>query len=327
MKYTKKILALLLVMFVAFGVGLVSCSPSPTEGDQGSGDGVQEEPVIKIIFDFDGTFLPEDYGVVPFIVGGLNSINSSIYYGWENVTNGGIKQDGTGSHVLKKIDAKKWYFLIKDSDNTLDPDTSTEIEFKAANYNPNGWNDVVNNFWNTVGAQTTGLDNEKIIISNKQVTAAYKPGDSYAVKPGESTNGITISADGRTVTIKVAEHGGWGIHLPYTVNNVSITLITSNVATNIGSNPIIGYGYVGTISSWNDNPSGNYIATILSTNNNGTVNISATFTYSGAAKIEYKVKGTNANGGWEWSTMNNVIAIIPQGVTHFTNYFGGPVNF
>lgn len=327
MRYIKKSLALLLVAFVAFGVGLVSCSPSPTEGDQGSGGGVQEEPGIKIIFDFDGTFLPEDYGVVPFIVGGLNSINSNIYYAWDNVKNGGINQDGTGSHVLKKIDAKKWYFLIKDSDNTLDPDTATEIQFKAANYNPNGWNDVVNDFWNTIGAQTTGLNNEKIIISNKQVIEAYKPGDSYAVRPGESTNGITISADGRTVTIKVADHGGWSLHIAYNVNNVSVTLITSNVSTNKGSDAIIAYRYRGTFNDWgNDNPI--IDATILNTNDDGTVNISATFAYTGPGKIEYKVVGSNeTTGNWEWASGNNIFTPIPQNATYFTNYFGGPVNF
>ncbi|MGC8767454.1 MAG: hypothetical protein ACP5QP_07160 [Brevinematia bacterium] len=318
------ILVAVLLVPVAFFAG---CSSAPTEGGTGGGTGGSTGGTtsdrITIIFDFSGTYLPENYSVVPFVVGGLNSINSNKFYSWDQVTNGGINQDGTGTQVLTKIDASHWKLEILDVDNLLDPSTPVEVQFKAANYNPAGWIDVTTNFWGTIGAQTTGLDNEKIVISNKQIIEAYKPGDTNAVLPGQSTNGITVSADGKTITINVGAHGGWSLHIAYSVSNVSVTFAVSNVATNKGTDALVGYGYTGTFNGWSSIEP----ATILSTNGDGTVNIIGTITYTGVGKIEYKVRASNAtSGSWEWASGGNIFFAIPSTATTYTNY-AGPVSF
>jgi len=324
-----KILSLILVAALAITVGLVGCSPQPTNpGDSGSGGGGGGGAVdkITIIFNFEGTYLPEDYSVIPFVVGGLGSINSNKYYNWDAVINGGIKKDGTGSHVLTKISSREYKLEILTSDILLEPDTPTAVEFKAANYSTNGWNDVTNDFWGTIGNQLTGLDNEKIVISNNQIIEAYKPGSTNAVLPGQSTNGIELSADGKTIKIKVAEHGGWSVHIAYNVTSVNLTLVVSNVATNKGTDALGEYGYSGTFNSW----SGPAPATILSTNADGTVNIIGTVTYSGSGKVEYKVRGSNTvTDSWEWASGANKLAIIPSTASGsaYTNYEPGPISF
>lgn len=322
-----KILSLILVAALAITVGLVGCSPEPTTsgdsgGSGGSGGGAVDK--ITIIFNFEGTLLPEDYSVIPFVVGGLGSINSNKYYNWGAVINGGIKEDGTGSHVLTKISSREYKLEILTSDILLDPDTPTAVEFKAANYSTNGWNDVTNGFWGTIGNQMTGLDNEKIVISNNQIIEAYKPGSTDPVLPGQSTNGIELSANGKTIKIYVGQHGGWSVHIAYTVNNVQFTLVVSNVATNRGTDAVSEYGYSGTFNGWG----GPAPATILSTNADGTVNIIGTVTYSGSGKVEYKVRGL-ISGNWEWAPGGNKLAIIPSTASGsaYTNYEPGPISF
>jgi hypothetical protein len=322
-----KILSLILVAALAITVGLVGCSPQPG-GDSGGGAGGGGEAVdkITIIFNFEGTYLPEDYSVIPFVVGSLGSINSNKYYNWDAVINGGIKKDGTGSHVLTKISSREYKFEILTSDILLDPDTPTSVEFKAANYNTNGWDDVTNDFWGTIGNQLTGLDNEKIVISNNQIIEAYKPGSTDPVLPGQSTNGIELSADGKTIKIYVGQHGGWSVHIAYNVTSVNLTLVVSNVATNKGGDALGAYGYSGTFNSWG----GPEPATILSTNADGTVNIIGTFTYSGSGKVEYKVRGSNiVTGNWEWASGANKLAIIPYTASgsSYTNYEPGSISF
>ena len=323
-----KILSLILVAALAITVGLVGCSPQPTTpGESGSGGGGGGEAVdkITIIFNFEGTYLPEDYSVIPFVVGGLGSINSNKYYNWDAVINGGIKQDGTGSHVMTKISSSEYKFEIPTADILLDPSTPTAVEFKAANYNPAGWDDVTNNFWGTIGNQLTGLDNEKIVISNNQIIEA-KPGSTDPVLPGQSTNGIELSADGKTIKIYVGQHGGWSVHVAYNVTSVQLTLVVSNVATSKGSDTLGAYGYSGTFNSW----SGPAPATILSTNDDGTVNIIGTVTYSGPGKVEYKVRGSNTvTDNWEWASGANKLAIIPSTASGsaYTNYEPGPIGF
>jgi hypothetical protein len=322
-----KILSLILVAALAITVGLVGCSPQPASnndsgGSGGSGGGSVDK--ITIIFNFDGTLLPEDYSVIPFVVGGLDSINSNKYYGWDKVTNGGIKQDGTGSHVMTRISSSEYKFEIPTADILLDPSTPTAVEFKAANYNPAGWIDVVTNFWNTIGNQNTGLNNEKIVISNNQIIEAYKPGDTNAVLPGQSTNGIELSANGKTIKIYVGQHGGWTVHVAYSVTNVNLTLVVSNVATNKASDALGAYGYSGTFNSWG----GPLEATILGTNADGTVNIIGTFTYTGNGKVEYKVRGSNTvSSSWEWASGANRVVIVPSTATAYTDYNPGPVSF
>jgi len=325
-----KILSLILVAALAITVGLVGCSPQPGGGsDGGAGGGGEAVDKITIIFNFEGTYLPEDYSVIPFVVGGFNSINSNKYYEWAKVTNGGIKQDGTGSQVMTKINSREYKFEILTSDILLDPDTPTAVQFKAANYNPAGWNNVVNNFWDTVGKQLS--DDEKIVISNNQIIEAYKPGSTNAVLPGQSADGIELSADGKTIKIKVAEHGGWSVHLAYEVTNVQLTLVVSNVATNKGSDALGAYGFSGTFSGWG---AGLVPATILSTNANGTVNIIGTFTYTNFnPTVQYKVRGSNTdNGNWEWgppgfgNDRSFIIPPVPSG-SAYTNYDPGPISF
>ncbi|MCX8029744.1 MAG: hypothetical protein N2712_07115 [Brevinematales bacterium] len=323
MKYAKIFLSLLLVAAVALSMSLVSCAPAPQDNNIDGGGGDTGGPAgITIIFDFGGTFLPENYEVVPFIVGSLDQINPNKFYAWDGVVNNGIKQDGTGSHVLSKIDAAKWKLFIPDSDILLDPDTPTAVQFKAANYNPSDWDSVVDNFWGTIGNQLTGMNNEKIVISNKQVIEAYKPGDDSPVKPGQSDKGITISPDGKTVTIDVGAHGGWSIHLPYTVTNVELVLITSNVSTNYSGSFVVEYGYSGSFNGWG----GPLVASILSTNANGRVNIIATANYTGSAKVEYKVRG-RVGADWQWATGENMLILIPKNVTKYTNYSSRDVDF
>jgi hypothetical protein len=323
-----KILSLILVAALAITVGLVGCSPQPTTttSSGGSGGGGSADK-ITIIFNFDGTLLPKDYSVIPFVVGGLDSINSNKYYGWDAVINGGIKQDGTGSHVMTKINNKEYKFEIPTADILLDPNTPTAVEFKAANYNPAGWIDVVTNFWNTIGNQNTGLNNEKIVISNNQIIEAYKPGDTNAVLPGQSTNGIELSADGKTIKIYVGQHGGWTVHVAYSVTNVNLTLVVSNVATNRGSDALGAYGYSGTFNGWG----GPLEATILGTNADGTVNIIGRITnYTGNGKVEYKVRGSNTvSGSWEWASGANKVVIVPSTASGsaYTNYEPGPISF
>jgi hypothetical protein len=325
-----KILSLILVAALAITVGLVGCSPQPTSGGGsggGAGGGGEAVDKITIIFNFEGTLLPEDYGVIPFVVGGFNSINSDKYYEWAKVTNGGIKQDGTGSQLMTKINRKEYKFEILTSDILLDPDTPTGVQFKAANYNPAGWDNVVNNFWDTVGKQLS--DDEKIVISNNQIIAAYKPGSTEPVLPGESRDGIELSADGKTIKIKVAEHGGWTVHLAYTVNNVQLTLVVSNVVTtNQSGNPLGAYGFSGNFNNWGDPPAP---ATILSTNDDDTVNIIGTITYTGNPTVQYKVRGSNTSGNWEWGPpgfggdRSFIIPPVPSG-SRYTNYDPGPID-
>jgi hypothetical protein len=323
-----KILSLILVAALAITVGLVGCSPQPG-GDSGGGAGGDGGAVdkITIIFNFEGTYLPEDYSVIPFVVGGLGSINSNKYYNWDAVINGGIRQDGTGSHVMTRISSREYKLEILTSDILLDPDTPTAVEFKAANYNPAGWNDVTNNFWGTIGNQLTGLDNEKIVISNNQIIEAYKPGSTDPVLPGQSTNGIELSADGKTIKIYVGQHGGWSVHVAYNVTSVNLTLVVSNVATNKDTDALGAYGYSGTFNGWATPPAP---ATILSTNADGTVNIIGTVTYSGSGKVEYKVRGSNTvTDSWEWASGANRLAIIPSTASGsaYTNYDPGPIGF
>jgi len=329
-----KILSLILVAALAITVGLVGCSPEPTtSGDSGSGGDGAGGAVdkITIIFNFEGTFLPEDYGVKPFVIGNLRStINSNKYYDWEAVTNGGIKQDGTGSQLMTKINSREYKFEILTSDILLDPDTPTAVEFKAANYNPAGWNvltDPANNFWSIVGNQLTGMNNEKIVISNNQIIRAYKPGSDDPVLPGQSTNGIDLSADGKTIKIYIGQHDGWSVHVTYTVNNVQLTLVVSNVATNRGEDAVSQYGFSGDFNGWADPPT--EFATILSTNDNGTVNIAGTFSVTGNPALKYKVRGL-INDNWVWQPGGDKLAIIPPSTpsgSRYTNYYPGPVSF
>jgi len=326
-----KILSLILVAALAITVGLVGCSPEPTtSGDSGSGGGGGGGAVdkITIIFNFEGTFLPEDYDVIPFVIGNLKStINSNKYYDWANVTNGGIKQDGTGSHVMTKINNKEYKFEIPIADILADPNAETTVEFKAANYNRAEWNvltDPANDFWSIVGNQLTGMNNEKIVISNNQIIEAYKPGSTDPVLPGQSADGIELSADGKTIKIKVAEHGGWSVHIAYTVNNVQLTLVVSNVATSRGEDAVSQYGFSGDFNGWG----GPLSATILSTNADGTVNIAGTVTVTGNPTVKYKVRGL-ISGNWAWQAGSDKLAIIPSTASGsaYTNYDPGPVSF
>lgn len=321
MKRVSLVLSLLLVAIVALTTGIISCAPAP-EQQGGDNQGTAPEDGITIIFDFSGTFLPDDYSVIPFVVGSLGSINTNKYFDWDKVTNGGIRQDGTGSHVMTKIDSTKWKFFIRSSDILLDPNTPTTVEFKAANYSTEGWSQVVANFWNTIGNQLTGIANEKIVISNKQIIAAYKPGASDpTVRPGQTADGMILSSDGKTLTIKVAEHGGWSVHITYNVNNVSLTIISTNVSGTVGGNPATHYRYRGPFTDWgNDNPPVN--ATIVSNNPNGTVTIRATFNYTGPGKTEYKPVASPNGTDFTWASGGNQVIIIPRGVTHFTNIDG-----
>jgi hypothetical protein len=325
-----KILSLILVAALAITVGLVGCSPQPG-GDSGGGaggaggDGGAVDK-ITIIFNFEGTFLPEDYNVIPFVVGGFNSINSNKYYNWEAVTNGGIKQDGTGSQVMTKINSREYKFEIITSDILLDPDTPTAVEFKAANYNTNGWSNLVassSSFWGTVGNQLSA--NEKIVISNNQIIQAYKPGSTDPVLPGQSRDGIELSADGKTIKIYIGQHDGWSIHVIYEVTDVQLTLVVSNVATNRGEYAVSEYGFSGNFNGWG----GPLSATILSTNDNGTVNIAGTFTVTGNPVVRYKVRGL-INDNWAWQAGGDKLAIIPPSTpsgSSYTNYYPGPVSF
>ena len=327
-----KILSLILVAALAITVGLVGCSPEPTtSGDSGSGGDGAGGAVdkITIIFNFEGTFLPEDYDVIPFVIGNLKStINSNKYYNWDSVTNGGIKQDGTGSHVMTKINNKEYKFEIPIADILADPNAETTVEFKAANYNPAGWNvltDPANDFWSIVGNQLTGMNNEKIVISNNQIIEAYKPGSTEPVLPGESRNGIELSANGKTIKIYVGQHGGWSVHVTYEVTDVQLTLVVSNVATNRGTDAVSEYGYSGTFNGWG----GPLSATILSTNADGTVNIAGTFTVTGNPTVKYKVRGL-ISGNWAWQAGSDKLAIIPPSTpsgSRYTNYDPGPVSF
>jgi len=221
---------------------------------------------------------------------------------------------------MAKISGNEYKLEIPTANILLDPSTPTAIEFKAANYNPAGWSNVVADFWHTIGNQSTGMDNEKIVISNNQIIEAYKPGDNNAVLPGQNTNGIDLSADGKTIKIYVGQHGGWSVHIAYSVTNVSLTLIVSNVATNYAK-----YGYSGSFNNWNAFQD----ATILGTNANGTVNITGTFTYTGSGKVEYKVRGSNDTTGtnWAWSSNPNRTVIILSTDTAYTDYNPGPINF
>jgi len=330
-----KILSLILVAALAITVGLVGCSPQPggdsgggAGGSGGSGGGGGAVDKITIIFNFEGTFLPEDYNVIPFVVGSLGSINSNKYYNWEAVTNGGIKQDGTGSQLMTKINRKEYKFEILTSDILLDPDTPTAVDFKAANYNRDGWNvltDPANDFWSIAGKQLTGMDNEKIVISNYQIIEAYKPGSTDPVLPGESRNGIELSADGKTIKIYVGQHDGWSVHVIYEVTDVQLTLVVSNVATNRGQNAVSEYGFSGSFNNWQ----GPLSATILSTNDDGTVNIAGTFTVTGNPTVIYKVRGL-ISGNWAWQAGGDRLAIIPPSTpsgSAYTNYYPGPVSF
>ena len=344
----KTILSILAVAILAVSGLIVSCSPAPSDDGGTGGDGQQaQQEGITIIFDFTDTILPESvpvpggaqgqvYRVVPFIVGDLKTqVNSNKFYNWGDIVYGGIRPNGTGSHVLTKIDAAKWKFFIAKSDILADPETPTAVEFKAANYNPSDWANIINittntnnqgevvistnvNFWNTVGNQLTGENNERIVISNYAIIEAYKPGDTnYAVKPGENTNGIELSSDGKTITIKVSNHGGWSAQL-YAVTNLQLTIISSNVATtNVAGNTVSEYGYRGTFTSWGEGTMVN--ATILGTNDNGTVIVSATFTYNGPAGVNYKVMG-KVGDDWKWATDNDQAFLIPIQYTNNAKY-------
>ena len=316
-----------MVAALAITVGLVGCSPQPNgggSGDGAGGGGGEAVDKITIIFNFEGTFLPEDYGVIPFVVGNFDSINSNKYYNWGNVTNGGIRQDGTGSQLMTKINNKEYKFEIPIADILADPNEETTIQFKAANYNPAGWSNIVANFWGTAGYQLSG--DEKIVISNNQIIEAYKPGSTDPVLPGQSTNGIELSADGKTIKIYVAQHGGWSVHLAYNVENVQLTLVVSNVATNRGSDAVSAYGYSGNFNEWG----GPLSATILSTNADGTVNIAGTISnYSGSPAVKYKVRGL-ISGNWGWQAGSDKLAIIPSSTpsgSSYTNYDPGPIFF
>jgi hypothetical protein len=319
-----KILSLILVAALAITVGLVGCSPQPGGGSGGgTGGGGEAVDKITIIFNFEGTYLPEDYDVIPFVVGGFNSINSNKYYEWEKVTNGGIKQDGTGSQVMTKINSREYKFEILTSDILLDPDTPTAVQFKAANYNPAGWSDLVTSFWSVVGNQLSS--DEKIVISNNQIIEAYKPGSTDPVLPGESRDGIELSADGKTIKIYVGQHDGWSVHVTYEVTNVQLTLVVSNVATNRGEDAVSQYGFSGNFNDWG----GPEPATILSTNDNGKVNIAVTITVNGNPTVKYKVRGL-ISGDWAWQSGGDKLAIIPPSTpsgSAYTNYYPGPVFF
>ncbi|NPV01615.1 MAG: hypothetical protein HPY53_09570 [Brevinematales bacterium] len=190
---------------------------------------------LKIKFDFSGTFNPETYGVLPFLVGDINEvIMGAGDWGWTgNINEAGVKGADAVSMLTKEADGT-WSITLAPTNNTV----AWGIAFKAANYLTSEWTAVTNDFWNNIGAQLTGVNNEQIFISNGVIIAVQKPSGTLSNVSGALVyDGFTVSADQKTVTIDVGAHGGWSVRAPgVTTNDIAVTIMWSG------------------IPSWNQNP-------------------------------------------------------------------------
>jgi hypothetical protein len=200
----------LLVLMVAGIITLSGC-PTPVNGN---GTGVDQTVTVK--FDFSGTYDPAAYGVTPFVVGGVGDYIAGGA-DWDACISNGINADGTGAQILTS-DGGLYKTTLTIPDNG-----SYIIELKAANYSTNDWMNVATNFWSTIGSENTGTDNEQIVVQNNIIT--------MAILKGVTNVGSTISSDGKTVTIDVAAHGGWGLDIVgSTAADINVVLMWTNVS-------------------------------------------------------------------------------------------------
>lgn len=232
------LLVTLLVVGLASAIVFTGCPPQGGGGGGtntgGGGTGGWNPPIslnpdeIMIVLDDSRSPYPvsviTNWGNVPFVVGGFagltNADTGEEMFSWGEVVNGGIKQDGTGSHVLTYNDVlQKYAIKIK---VPLDDQPSTK-EFKFANYLPSEWDSVVADFWNVIGSQLSGMANNQITISNGIIIGVKNP------VTGDQT-GFTISVNGKIVMVDLWAVGDWSVQVPgNTTDTVNLTIIWHNI--------------------------------------------------------------------------------------------------
>ncbi len=196
---------------------------------------------IMIIFDFTGTYDPISWGVIPFIMGDCEPYFSKAGYFGSCIANEGIKIDGTGDQVLKKDLSSGQYYSVL----TIPNPSSTNIRFLAANYTPNGWNELLVDFWTHIGNMNSIGVPESIQISNytiQSVSSFY----GYTLSQTETKqSGMYFSPDKKRVIYYIGEHSGWGLHLPGgTLESQTIQLIWTNIPAfiDLGTKQVITNG-------------------------------------------------------------------------------------
>jgi hypothetical protein len=243
----RKLFKKLMLLSVVVGVVvLASCGTDPVPVDDT--DAIGEKDIV-VAFDLSGTFDPAAYNVIPFLVGDVTNYITSAG-NWDACkSEGGIKEDGTGSQILTKH-GSVWKITL-----TMPDAKEYALVFKAANYDKTDWTNVATNFWSTIGAQNTGINNEGITVSNYKIVGVTKPGLSVTnITADAAINGFTVASNQKMVTIDVGAHGGWGVHVAGTlVADMAVTLLWTNVpSVNIATgDPVALLPFAGLVSNTN----------------------------------------------------------------------------
>ncbi|NPV02266.1 MAG: hypothetical protein HPY53_12895 [Brevinematales bacterium] len=298
---------------------------------------------LKIKFDFSGTFNPETYGVLPFLVGDINEvIMGTSDWGWTgNINAAGVKGADAVAMLTKEYDGT-WSIILAPTNNNI----AWGIAFRAANYLTSEWTAVTNDFWNNIGMQLTGVNNEQIFISNNMIIGVQKPVGvltNFSNTWGSiSFDGFYVSWDHKTVTIDVGAHGGWSICTGDPIDmDINVTIIWTNIpAWNHNPTKIVGWlPLLGLVSNTNTGATTAVIPTItggagfLHTNGVATwdpkqgnpVTINAglktayvTFTVPSGSAQTFEFKMANTNGWDSGEEANNQFCVMPLGVTSYT---------
>lgn len=293
-----KLLVLAFALVVALGMGMVvSCTQQPPQSGGGGtgGTGGAAAPKITIVV----KLLPNATNLFDPVAGA----NNDIYIVGSLA---GLKLYSDTNKVLQNWNPgdtnAKMTFLSNDSDGLPlykieflnDLTNGVNLQFKFVNGTP-GFGGV----WANV--EKTADDGE---INNR--TATIDPGVDVLITNIDAT--IVTGAN-----VDVAPNGiqKWANVGPtYSVTNVTLTIIVSNVATNNASGNLFGaFGLSGDFNGWGDPD----LSSILGTNGDGTVNISNTITnYFGGASIGFKTRGSNTtSGSWDWEGGGNHSISLP----------------
>ncbi|NPV02267.1 MAG: hypothetical protein HPY53_12900 [Brevinematales bacterium] len=258
------------------------------------------EPIpLKIKFDFSGTFNPEAYNAIPFILGDVNEVIMGAG-DWDQADDaGGITASGIGGvQLLTKEADGTWSITLAPTNNNI----AWGIAFKAANYYTELWSATTNDFWNSIGTQLTGVNNEQIFISNGMIIAVQKPGGTLSNVSGALVyDGFTVSGDQKSVTIDVGAHGGWSVSsLDGFTNDISVTIIWTN------------------IPAWNHNPSKEWgwlplLGLVSNTNTGATTAVIPTIT-GGAGFLH-----TNGVATWD-PKQGNLVTLDPVLKTAYVTF-------